>query len=102
MKRHEQKRQEIKRAIKRVKMGEKAWGNPSFKKASKQNLPTIKVLAEREVKMIELDVDIPSDAKNALLEMARKNILKDEKALLNWAFVRGIEYGIEHCKKTKK
>lgn len=102
MKRNEQKKEEIKRAIKRVKMGGKAWGNSSVKKAPKQSLPTIKVLAEREVKMIELDVDIPNDAKNALLEMARKDILKDEKALLNWAFVKGIEYGIEYCKKAKK
>lgn len=99
---NEQKKEEIKRAIKRIKMGGKTWRAPSVKKASKQSLPTIKVLAEREVKMIELDVDIPNDAKNALLEMARKDILKDEKALLNWAFVKGIEYGIEHCKKAKK
>lgn len=102
MKKSEQKKEEIKRAIKRVKMGGKAWGTASVKKTSKQSLPTIKILAEREVKMIELDVDIPEQVKQALLKMASRDILKDEKALLNWAFVKGIEYGIKYCKKAKK
>jgi hypothetical protein len=34
--------------------------------------------------------------------MARVGILTDEKALLNWAFVKGIEYGVEFCRKAKK
>lgn len=102
MKKSEQKKEEIKRAIKRVKMGGEAWDNPSVKKTPKQSLPTIKILAERKVRMVELDVDIPEQVKQALLKMARRDILKDEKALLNWAFVKGIEYGIEYCKKTKK
>lgn len=83
-------------------MGGEAWDNPSVKKTPKQSLPTIKILAERKVRMVELDVDIPEQVKQALLKMARRDILKDEKALLNWAFVKGIEYGIEYCKKTKK
>ena len=52
--------------------------------------------------MIEMDVDIPHKAKASLLKMARVGILTDEKALLNWAFVKGIEYGVEFCKKAKK
>jgi hypothetical protein len=100
--RNEQKKEEIKRAIKRVKMGGEAWEPASVKKAPKQSLPLIKILATRKVKMIELDVDIPDKAKESLLKMARRGILKDEKALLSWAFVKGIEYGIEFCKKAKK
>ena len=102
MKKSEQKKEEIKRAVKRVKMGGEAWQPASVKKTFKQSLPIIKILATREIKMVEVDVDIPSDAKKGLLEMARHGILKDEKALLNWAFVKGIEYGIEFCKKGKK
>ena len=102
MKRSEQKKEEIKRAMQRVKMGEKAWATTDKSKDSKKNLPAIKILATRKVKMVELDVDIPDTAKAVLLKMARVGILTDEKALLNWAFVKGIEYGIEFCKKNKK
>ena len=102
MKRNEQKKEEIKRAVKRVQMGKKAWTATDKSKNTKENLPIIKILATREVKMVELDVDIPKDAKKGLLEMARRGILTDEKALLNWAFVKGIEYGIEFCKKRNQ
>lgn len=102
MKRSEQKKEEIKRAIKRVKMGEKAWTTTDKPKDTKKDLPTIKILATRKVKMVELDVDIPDKVKADLLKMARVGILKDEKALLSWAFVKGIEYGVEFCRKAKK
>ena len=102
MKKNEQKKEEIKRAIKRVKMGEKAWATTDKPKDPKKDLPTIKILATRKVKMVELDVDIPDKAKAKLLKIARVGILKDEKALLSWAFVKGIEYGVEFCRKENK
>jgi len=102
VKKNEQKKEEIKRAIRRVKMGEKAWATTHKPKDLKKDLPTIKILATRKVKMVELDVDIPDSAKAGLLKMARVGIIKDEKALLNWAFVKGIEYGVEFCRKAKK
>ena len=102
MKKNEQKKEEIKRAMQRVKMGEKAWATTDKSKDSKKNLPAIKILATRKVKMVEMDVDIPDKAKANLLKMARVGILTDEKALLNWAFVKGIEYGVEFCRKAKK
>jgi hypothetical protein len=102
VKKNEQKKEEIKRAIKRVKMGEKAWATTDKSKDLKKDLPTIKILSTRKVKMVELDVDIPDKVKAGLLKMARVGILKDEKALLSWAFVKGIEYGVEFCKKAKK
>jgi hypothetical protein len=98
---NEQKKEAIKKAIRRIEMGKKAWSPAPIKKAFKQSLPIIKILATREVKMVEVDVDIPTDAKKELLKMARIGILKDEKALLNWAFAKGIEYGIQYCKKKK-
>jgi len=52
--------------------------------------------------MVELNLDIPDKAKAGLLKMARVGILKDEKALLSWAFVKGIEYGVEFYRKAKK
>jgi hypothetical protein len=102
VKKNEQKKEEIKRAIKRVKMGEKAWTTTDKPKDPKKDLPTIKILSTRKVKMVELDVDIPDKVKAGLLKMARVGILKDEKALLSWAFVKGIEYGVEFCRKAKK
>ena len=99
---NEQKKEAIKKAIRRIKMGEKTWSPASVKKASKQSIPLIKILTTRKVKMVELDVDIPEKAKQALLSIARKEILKDEKALLSWAFVRGIKNGIELFNKAKK
>jgi len=102
VKKNEQKKEEIKRAIKRVKMGEKAWATTDKPKDPKKDLPTVKILATRKVKMVELDVDIPDKVKAGLLKMARAGILKDEKALLSWAFVKGIEYGVEFCRKAKK
>jgi hypothetical protein len=102
VKKNEQKKEEIKRAIKRVKMGEKAWATTDKPKDPKKDLPTIKILSTRKVKMVELDVDIPDKVKAGLLRMARVGILKDEKALLSWAFVKGVEYGVEFCRKAKK
>jgi hypothetical protein len=102
VKRNEQKKEEIKRAIKRVKMGEKAWATTHKSKDPKKDLPAIKILSTRKVKMVELNLDIPDKAKAGLLKMARVGILKDEKALLSWAFVKGIEYGVEFYRKAKK
>jgi len=102
VKKNEQKKEQIKKAIRRVKMGEKAWATTHKPKDPKKDFSTIKILATRKVKMVELDVDIPDSAKAGLLKMARVGILKDEKALLNWAFVKGIEYGVEFCRKAKK
>ncbi len=40
---------------------------------------------ETEVKMIDIELDLDKDTVDKLLEYARDNILKDEKALINWA-----------------
>ena len=98
---NEQKKEEIKRAIERVKMGEKAWATTDKSKDSKKNLATIKILAERKLNMVELDIDMNSKAKALLLSLARDNILRDEKALLNYGFTYAIKKGIEYSKKLK-
>ena len=99
--RSEQKKEEIKRAIKRVKMGKKAWATTDESKDSKKNLPTIKILAERKLNMVELDIDMNSKAKALLISIAKDNILRDEKALLNYGFTYAIKRGIELGKKLK-
>jgi hypothetical protein len=98
-KKNEQKKEEIKRAIKRVKMGEKAWTTTDKPKDSKKNLPVIKILAERKVEMVELDLDIPKDAKNILIDIAMKYIVKDEKALLSYAFSKCIKDSLKFLNK---
>ena len=34
--------------------------------------------------MVELEIEIDNDVKNKLLKVAKKQIVKDETALLNW------------------
>lgn len=99
MKRNEQKAKEIRQAIKRIKMGEKAWNPAPIKKASKQGLPTIKILSERKVTMVELNVDISDGAKKALLKIAKDGILKDEQTMLSWAFKKSIEHSVKFWQK---
>jgi hypothetical protein len=99
VKRSEQKKEELKRAIKRVQMGKKAWTATDKSKDSKKDFPAIKILAERKVKMIELDVDIPKATKNILIDIAREYIVKDEKALLNYAFSKCVKDGLKFFSK---
>jgi hypothetical protein len=98
---NEQKKEEIKRAIARVKMGEKAWATTDKSEDFKKDLPAIKILAERKVKMIELDVDIPKATKNILIDIAREYIVKDEKALLNYAFSKCVKDGLKFLNKNE-
>jgi len=100
-KNNEQKKEEIKRAVKRIKMGEKAWATTDKSQNNQKNLPTIKILAKREVKMIELDIDMDSGTKEILLSIGRENILKDEKAIISFGFTHAIKSGIEYAKKLK-
>lgn len=100
-KNNEQKKEEIKRAVKRIKMGEKAWATTDKSQNNQKNLPTIKILAKREIKMIELDIDMNSKAKDILCSIGRENILKDEKAIINYGFIQAINRGVEYAKKLK-
>jgi hypothetical protein len=100
-KRNEQKKEEIKRAIKRVQMGNKAWTATDKSKDSKKNIPAIKILAERKIAMVELDVDMDSEAKKILMAIGRENILKDEKAIISYGFAHAIKSGLKLAKKLK-
>jgi hypothetical protein len=100
-KRNEQKKEEIKRAIKRVQMGDKAWTTTDKSKDSKKNLPAIKILAERKIAMVELDVDMDSEAKKILMKIGKENILKDEKAIISYGFAYALRSGLKLAKKLK-
>jgi hypothetical protein len=100
-KRNEQKKEEIKKAIKRVQMGNKAWTATDKSKDSKKNLPAIKILAERKIAMVELDVDMDSEAKKILMKIGKENILKDEKAIISYGFAHALKSGLKIAKKLK-
>ncbi|NBW15630.1 MAG: hypothetical protein EBR82_47355 [Caulobacteraceae bacterium] len=103
--RHEkaQKEKAIKKAVQRTKKGEKAWKTPSLEmgwkdwgirvvpKASAKSLPAIKILAERRVTMVELDLDVPDKIHEDMLAYAADYIVSDKKALFNWAFNKALE-----------
>lgn len=100
-----QKAKAIKKAIRRIKEGEKAWkgkkpnlkmgwkdwGIKSVPKASAKGLPTIKILAERKVTMVELDLDIPDSVADKMESYGAEHIIFDRRALINWTFNRGLE-----------
>jgi hypothetical protein len=101
VKRSEQKKEEIKRAIKRIQMGKKTWTATDKSKNTKENLPTIKILAERKITMIELDVDMNDEAKKILVSIGTDKILKDEKTIINYGFTQALKSGIKLVKKLK-
>jgi hypothetical protein len=100
-KNNEQKKEEIKRAVKRIKMGKKAWATTDKSKHLEKALPIIKILAERKVTMIELDIDFCDEAKELLMKAGMENIIKDEKAIISYGFRHLLEKGIAHAKKPK-
>lgn len=61
---------------------------------------SIKILAERDVKYVELDIDMSDDTSEMLLDYARKNIMNDEKALINWAFIDALQKGLKEMAKN--
>ena len=82
-------------------MGNKAWTATDKSKDSKKNIPAIKILAERKIAMVELDVDMDSEAKKILMAIGRENILKDEKAIISYGFAHAIKSGLKLAKKLK-
>lgn len=73
----------------------------STKNKSKKPLDPnrINILSEKEVSYVDLEVDMGENVYKNLLEYGRNNILKDEKALINWAFITAIENGLKEIEK---
>lgn len=111
----EQKEKEIREAIRRVRDGEwadkkrdplkmvgKDWSVKAVKKADAKGVPTIQILAEREVKMVELDLDIPDKIAEDLYQYGRRHILLDRSHVINWAFNLGLKNFVESLAGLRK
>ena len=58
-------------------------------------LGQIKILAEREVKMIQLDVDVDEETKAKVCHAALREITSDGDALFNYGFNQALKRMIE-------
>ena len=68
--------------------------NPKDKK-----LPEIKILAERKVEMVELDLDIDDRVHAVLVQAGWETIQKDKQALASYAFAEALK---EFVKREEK
>lgn len=116
-KRIEAKSKEIKKAVQRAKKGSweyskkqadplemvrKDWAVDTIKKSDAKNLPAIKILREREVKMCEIDVDMPNEIEREMYEYGVANIHKDRIHVVNWVFSLALKNAVDLLKKRKK
>lgn len=74
-----------------------------IKRIQKEKLPkdigTIRILAERTVKYVEMDMEAPDEIWKDLAEYGLKEIRKDKKELASYGFRRALENFIESEKK---
>ena len=56
-----------------------------------EKLGKIKILAERKVQMVEMDIDVDSKTIDTVAGIGLKLIRKDKAALFNYAFCKAIE-----------
>ena len=59
----------------------------------------IKILAERKVDYVELDLDVEDEAMAILVEAGLETIRNDKEALVNYAINRALKDLIENEKK---
>lgn len=57
-------------------------------------LGQIKILAERNVKMVELDIDVDNKTLDKIAKIGLQMIKKDKQALFNYAFGEAIKGSI--------
>ena len=62
-------------------------------------LPAIKILAERKVDYVELDLDMDDEAVAVLAEAGWEAIQKDKEALVNYAITKALTDLVENEKK---
>ena len=60
-------------------------------KVDMEGLGQIKILAEREVKMIELDVDVDEKTREIVCHAALREIASDGDALFNYGFNQALK-----------
>jgi hypothetical protein len=54
-------------------------------------LPAIKIMAERKVDYVELDLDVDDEAVAVLAQAGLEAIQKDKEALVNYAIVKALQ-----------
>lgn len=62
-------------------------------------LPAIKIVAERKVDYVELDLDVDDEAVAVLAKAGLETIRNDKEALVNYAIVKALKDLIENEKK---
>ena len=62
-------------------------------------LPAIKILAERKVDYVELDLDVDEETVAMLAEAGLETIRKDRDALVNYAINRALKDLVENEKR---
>jgi hypothetical protein len=62
-------------------------------------LPAIKIMAERKVDYVELDLDVDDEAVAVLAKAGLETIRNDKEALVNYAINRALKDLIENEKK---
>lgn len=60
-----------------------------------EKLGQIKTLAERKIKMVEVDVDVDDKTVDKVAAIGLKLIQKDRSALFNYAFVKALENAVK-------
>jgi len=60
------------------------------------------IVGERDIKYVELDIEFGKTMHELLLFHAKNNILNDEQALVNWAFVDLLTKGMKYCEPKDK
>lgn len=61
----------------------------------------VKIVSERSKKCVEWELEIAPIMRQKLLNIAKRDILNDEDALLAWIVVKAIKNGIEKSKKKR-
>ena len=55
----------------------------------------MKILAERKVTMVELDINVDNKTLNIFAKAGLREIKKDKSALFNYAFVNALRRGLK-------
>ena len=61
------------------------------------DLPKLKILAQRPLKYVEMDLDVPDEVLDEIAAYGMKLIKGDKQALFNYAFTKMLE---ELCKES--
>jgi hypothetical protein len=72
----------------------------SVKKNSKEK-DYLEILSERPVQYVELDIEISDGLRDMIISYAKKEIMNDSDALMNYGFIKAIENGI-NLKESEK